>query len=546
MTERANRRPYLFVGLSVACVPALLMAFGVLIPGFNIDVELHNKTFEYNLSMYLYIALIFTGVAITALYFKVVKTRFALPEASAMKRKPGVEVIVSVPWSRFLAGGLLVAVGALTFNFFGLGFTDRNKVGLWLYLGGPSVFFPSGLLPLIIGVVLVLYAIAATKVVTVREHEGALDIRETRLLTQIHTPIPVNAIRTMHSTNVPTGPRLLWIVVFSFQIFLLIVDGLSFFGNPHAFGTGPLVGGMYVLSACIQLVSLILLLFGGQHSLTVITGERIYTINYHVLPWLKDAPLSRGTALVENVLGTTFPSAFHENKQELRHPLDYKRLVYGLGLLLVPIVSRAFYIYAGELLWFPFLMFGGFVLVQWVKNDFATRGARVIRAGRGDNGPQYLFSSRGWFHDEYFLNIGAEQGRVDPAPTIRPCMLLPPGHLVLIGVAMLIGLDILTVVLLAPAGNPFAAGAIALHVCLGIGFLLLAFLTSFDPRRMIELRVAHWTFQVPAASNNDRSIGWLARVIGLVKQRPRAFILLVIEITVAFLLGAVISIAFSL
>ncbi len=545
MSEPEKHVEYLFAGIGMMALPALLLALGISIPGFSIDFELHGVAFSYNLSMCFYVALIFAGVAIMACYYRSVRIRpLSRGKWLSAGRDPGQHRVVSIPWSRLVAGALLVAVGVLSFATLGVGFTDRNKIGIWLYLGGPSVSFPSGLIPLITGAVLISYAIAGVKVVVMHEKYGLLTIRELRPLSEIRTSIPTKDIRVAHASNAASGPRLLWIAFFSFQIFLLLIDGASLLGNPHAFGTAFLVGGMYVLSACVQIASLVLLLFAGNHSLTIITGERVYSLIYHTLPSLGFAPPSRGPPLLERVLGAAFPSAFHGGEREFRHPADLKRLVLGIGLLVITILSRAFYFYAGEILWFGFLVFGGILIGQWFKNDFATHGGAVIRAGGDAKNPQHVMSKRGWFQDEYFVNPGtggspSSRASIDPAPVLRPRNLVPPDHLAAIGIAVLTGLDIFMTVLLAPAGNPLTAGTIVLHVGIGVAFILLAFFTTFDPRPMIEAHVEYWRFQVYATVVGVAAGSKSSNILRAVRSHPRAFILVITEISLAFLIGMV-------
>ncbi len=543
MSEPDNHAEYLVAGIGTMAVPLLLLAIGITIPGFGFAFELHGVEFSYNLSMYLYIALIFAGVAIMACYFRSVRIRPAYPGMwRSAGRVAGQHRVISVPWSRLVAGGLLVAVGLLSFANLGIGFTDRNKIGIWLYLGGPSVSFPSGLIPLIVGAVLIVYALAAVKVVVIHEKYGILTIRELRPLSEIRTSIPTKDIRFAHASNAASGPRLLWIAFFGFQIFLLLVDGISLLGNPHAFGTGFLVGGMYVLSACVQLVSLVLLLFGGGNSLTIITGEKVYSLYYHTPPGLDHALSHRGPPMLERILCAAFPSAFRGDRHEFRHPVDFMRLVLGIGLLAVPVVSRAFNVYAGELIWFPFIVFGGIMLVQWAKNDYSSRDARIVRGGSAGIGPEHILSARGRFHDEYLINPVAggsprQQAMADPTPVLRPRLLLPPDHLVAIGTALLVGLDIFMTALLAPAGNPLSPGAIALHVIIGAAFLLITFVTMFVPKDSIDLNVEHWTFQVPTAPASGSPRGWFSRMAGAMKKRPGVVAIVAIEMAVAFCLG---------
>ncbi|MEX2728357.1 MAG: hypothetical protein Q6353_013955 [Candidatus Sigynarchaeum springense] len=550
MSEPDHHVEYLFGGLGMAVIPLLLLVFGISIPGFSIDFELHDVTFSYNLSMFAYVAMIFAGVAIMACYYRSVRVRPVYRGIwSSAGRTAGQHRMTSVPWSRLVAGTLLVVVGVLSFATLGIGFTDRNKIGIWLYLGGPSVSFPAGLIPLITGAVLVAYALAAVKLIVVHEKFGLLMIRELRPLSEIRTSIPTKDIRFAHASNAASGPRLLWIAFFGFQIFLLLVDGFSLLTNPHAFGTGFLVGGMYVLSACVQIVSLLLLTLVGGNSLTMMTREKIYTLYYHAPPNVGRISSRKEPPLLERILGTAFPSAFNANKRELEHPTNFKRLVLGICLVLVPVVSRAFYVYAGELLWIPFVVFGGIMLVNWVKNDFCGRGSCIIRSGSAGNGPESVLSMRGWFHDEYFINPGPgaanrPQVMVDPAPVLRPRLLLPPDHVVMIGTALLIGLDISITALLAPAGNPLSPGTIALHVIIGAGFLMITFITSFDPKNVISIKVEHWLFQVPVEHASGTMHGWLHRMTGAMKARPTTMALVAIEMAIAFCLG--VACAFTL
>ena len=542
--EMPLRRAYLFTGLAMVIIPAVLLAMGVSIPGLAFQFVLYRINFTYNISMILYCGLIFGGLAIAALYFRSIQTRY-FPEHSA----PGNEVpdyqVLSIPWSRFLAGAMLVLVGVLSFALLGVGFSDTGKISLWLYLGGPSVSFPAGFLPLVVGIILIFYAWSAVKTITMQHHDGTLVILESRPFMEITTRIPSSDIRLAHATNAATGPRLLWIVFFSFQIFLLLVDGISFLSNPHVFGAGALVGTMYVLSACVQSVSLVLLLFGGNQALTIITEEKIYTLGYHLLPWREDG--LRETTLLERVLGKPFPAAFGEDRQALHQPVDYKRLILGFGLLVIVIISRAFYVYGAEFLWIAFLIFSCIVLVQWIKNDLVSRGSNVTIHDGAGMAPNHVVSKRGWFHDEYFINfvdngVTGLKAQVNLVSALRSRRLILPDHLVTAGVAVLIGLDMVTTVMLAPAGNPFTAGAIALHVCIGIGFLALMFVTMFDPRASIVASFAHWTYQVLAIPDSERLKWWPYRMLEAAKKNPRTLVLIIVELAVAFIVGIILAV----
>ncbi|NMC05465.1 MAG: hypothetical protein GYA24_09645 [Candidatus Lokiarchaeota archaeon] len=541
---------YIIAGLATIAIPVLLLAMGISIPGLSIDFKLHNVPFSYNFSFYLYAAMIFAGVGIMACYFRAVRTRLVPGDKwLSAGRAPGQYRITSIPWSRIIAGALLVVVGLLSFATMGIGFSENNKIGIWLYLGGPSVSIPAGLIPLVTGVVLLLYAMAAIKVVVVQEAHGLITIRELRPLTEISTPIPARDIRLVHAGNSASGPRLLWIAFFSFQIFLLFIDGASFLGNPHAFGSALLVGGMYLLSACVQIASLILLLFSGSHSLTIITGEAIYMLQYHPPPAPGRVPAGRTPPVLERMLGTSFPLAFRGSERTFQHPVDLKRLILGISLLVIPIVSRAFNVYTGEILWFGFLVFGGILIVLWFKVDFSAR-AGIVKITGDAASPQHVTSNRGWFYDEY-LAIPARDDlatgvMIDPAPATRSRHLLPPDNLVMIGVSLLVGLDMFMTLLLAPPGNPFTPGAIILHVGLGSGLMLLVFISSFDPRSTIDVFVAGWRFQVYSAPPvaNHQGQGWPARMRAIVTACPKALVRILLEMALAFIAGVIVALIF--
>jgi hypothetical protein len=544
------KHAYLFTGLAMVIIPVVLLATGVLIPGLAFSFELYGLEFAYNISMFLYCGLIFGGLAISAQYFRSIQTRLFPSRASPATEGESTDYqVLSIPWSRFLAGAMLVFMGVLSFALLGIGFSDKDKISLWLYLGGPSVSFPAGFLPLVVGIILLFYAWSAMKTITMQHENGTLVIRESRPVMEITTRIPSNDIRLARATNAATGPRLLWIVFFSFQILLLFIDGISFITNPHAFGAASLVGTMYVLSACVQSVAMVLLLFGGNQALTIITGENIYTLNYYILPWHKDG--SGEMTLLERVLGKPFPAAFSETLQEMHHPVSYTPLVLGIALLVLPIISRALYVYGGEVLWFGFFMLGGIVLVQWIKNDLVLGKNGVVARGVTGSGPKHVVSRRGSFFDEYFINLVDNdstglKSRVDLVATLRLRKLILPDHLVATGIAALTGMDMLLTAMLAPAGSSFTPGAIVEHGCIGIGLIALAFIVTFDPRASIEASFVHWTYQVLVVPGSERSKWWHSRMMEIARKDPRKLVMAIGEFAVAIVVGMLLAIAFVL
>nr|MDO8113510.1 hypothetical protein [Candidatus Sigynarchaeota archaeon] len=540
MNQTITRRASLCAGLAMVIVPVILILAGVMIPGISVEFELYGILFDYNFSFFIYAGTIFAGLAIASLYFRSVRVIPRMPT-----KLSGPNTMVSIPWSRFIAGAMLVVVGVLSFSFFGAGFTDVNLVGLWLYLGGPSSAFPSGFIPLVIGAVLVSYAAFSVKGISIMHADGVVSIVESRAFNEIKTSIPLADIKTATLTNTSTGPRLLWIPLFTFQIYLLYIDGFSFLVSPFTFGTGLLIGGIYVLSASVQLAAIFLLvLFGGNHVMNIFTAETMYELHFY-------SPLGRherrgiieGFPGLAPVLGAPVAKASPERDSEFQQPGDIKRLILGLSLIAIAITSRIFSFYTSDPVRVTFIVFGGIVLVEWFKKELSARASSNSRCKVSVNGNQLHFlSARGIFHDEYFFKDATvhdackgEGGMMKPA--MLPRQNNAWDHIVATGLAVLIGFGISSASLLGPASDPFTAGTIAIHLVIGTGLLLLVLHLLFDPRQIIEVKDAVAIYQMISAEPQAKVPGRFARRHPDLHQFRKLFISRIVEIVIALSIG---------
>ncbi|MFX0100536.1 MAG: hypothetical protein ACFFCS_13260 [Candidatus Hodarchaeota archaeon] len=504
--QETTKRPIMkvvafYVGLAMMIASALLLVLGVMIPGFSVKTELHNHEFDFNFSFFLYVGLLFGGLVIASFYFKKVSLQFS--REPPWKDAP--TKITSVPWTRFLAGGILVVLAVVSYSLLGIGFSDADKIGLWLYLGGPSSFFPTGLSPLIIGIVLLLYAPFATKVIDVERDGGLLNITERRLGSKITTMIPRDKILSARLTNTRIGPRHIWNAVFFFQIWLLYVDGLSFLLNPHVFGTGFLVGSMYVISASVQLVCLALLVLGKRCLLEIITDENIYEMKFEPV-----GKMARKVSLLRHFLGEepeTRESKDASGNGRLMPPRTFTRLVAGLVFIGVAVIGRVAQVYTSEIMRLGLVFAGTVLLTEAFKKDVSkgklSASVHAINGGPGKR----ISSTRGSQRDEIVLNTPSNGREATSQPSVIPRKLEITDHLVAMFLPLIFGYEMTQSFLLAASGINIIILMAVFQGIIGVVMILLVALVTVDPRPMVEINAGIKRYQVFIQSVEECSSG---------------------------------------
>ncbi|MHA1682712.1 MAG: hypothetical protein ACTSUE_17365 [Promethearchaeota archaeon] len=533
----------LFAGLELAIMGSVLLAVGAIIPGFSVKTELYGNEFNFNFSFFLWSAMIFAGLVLASMYFRRVSMKLGLNKLPE-KHKAGI--IHSIPVTRFISGALLLSLATISFLVFGLGFSNENKVGVWLYLAGPSLFFPTGLAAMIFGVLLIMYAAFAVKSVAMEGVGGSVEIIEKRPLSTIITRIEKNGVEFIRLTNARIGPRHLWSLVYIFQIWLLYVDGFAFLMNPHAFGTGILAGVMYVASATVQLVVLGLLVMCRKYNLEIITVDQIYEVQFESRRILDLHFFHSMFGIEGNGKGNGKGNGRGKGKGEdggtstYSPENSYTRLIAGLAFLATAIISRACLVYAGSVLRFVLLFSSAVLVTEAIMKDLHGKSASPGIRGSGTGG-RSCRSARGPRVDAVMSLLQSPL----PSPKRVPRKLELHDHFVTAGVSGAIGMDIISTAMLGGIDNSIVRGLVTMHVIFGIVLLILVLMVTVDIRNVIEIDAGIKKYQIfvgRIAGTSPRTSNLCKAWIEKIAVNRKQVIKRVLEITCAFSIGILLGI----
>ena len=533
----------LVAGLSISIISALLLIFGVMIPGFHITFEFYNDDFNFNFSFITYVLLIFIGLAIASNYYRSVlfkpNLRFNLLNGNKSS-------ILSIPGTRFIASILLLSLGVISYLSFGLGFSDKGKVGLWLYLGGPSSFFPTGFFPMIIGLVLLIYALFGVKgIIFDRNENDILLIRERRILGEIVTEISIKDIKSARITNARIGPRHMWNVIFFFQIWLLYIDGFSFLTNPHVFGNGIVVGTIYLASATVQCIVLGLLVLSKKHLLEIITEEKVYELKFEA----KTRKYAKLLSL-DKILGISKIQSNNKHLAKDNHNLKPHmpkfRLLFGIGLLTLAIVSRVAWVYTGYLMRLILIFASSILISEGMASDFPGIGGRneATQIKIQDNTLYRI--NRGSRYDQLFIKNNRARGQniVD-----KPKKLEIVDHLIAIGIPLVTGYDVSGALMLGMTAYEFTWALITTHIIIGAILILATILLTLGVKPMNEYNAGIKRYQLGMVKASQEKLSFKGKFKNwkdALLQNKRAMYFRILEITVALVLGIILGVTLNL
>ncbi|MEX2727658.1 MAG: hypothetical protein Q6353_010415 [Candidatus Sigynarchaeum springense] len=497
--DLAKRIAGLGIGAVLIGISVELLLSGIRIPGAYFEYEISMsgdiKTFQLDLTMFIYFVVMFVGLG-------------AVMVALKPSRMPP-SVIVSYPVSRLIAGLLLFSRGVFFLVEYGVEFGGYTGVGNWLFLGGFSMFFPTGAFPLIVGTILLIISAFTFMKLNITRTPDALVIDEMRFPRSMSVKIPLEDIQAMRLTNGRTGMRFLWVILFIIPVYFLAVDGFSFIYNPDLYGmgtceifpfmdgAGECVGLAYLISATVQLACMLLLVINSHYTIEIVTKDKFIEIPYYPINYRSLQRSSLAHVLFEDT-GRALPGT---PVASIKQAGDVKRLVCGLLFVIIGIASRAFYLWAGEMLRFVLLIAGTIIFVDAMKNDLKFVHSRVhvqaIDEGRG-----YLLSSTGKFfkNDLYFwrsrqLSECMQQDIVTANTTVQPRKLSSVDHLLVTGIMFFIGLQGLPVGLLVPpsmTGFLAARAGLVILTCAAIALAIM-----LNPVQVFKVKLGDCNFQVP-------------------------------------------------
>ena len=470
------------IGALLVTVSSVLLLIGYRIPYIFFTYELAGDTYELDFTIFIYFTAMIAGLASITVALKLSR----LPE----------NVIVSFPISRFIAGLLLLALGVTAYFFFGVEFGEMGSAGSWLFLGGFSLFFPTGMLPMIYGIYLLAFSAFTFMKLKVTKTEKSLVFDEMRFPRAMSTEIPLDEIEAIRLTNAKTGIKFLWILPFIVPIVYLYIDAFSFLLN-DPFGSGELVGYAYFISASVQLICMLLLVVNTQHVIDIVTKDKLYELHFCPINWKSLQNSNIGFIIQIPAkrpdLGEQLPPIVQAG--------DLKRVACGVLFLVLGIAGRAAYFWAGELLRFVLIISGIILVVDGMKNDlkFINKKLDVLSL---DGGKSYKLSGNGIvFKTEYYFSnvrqlVETDKQNFENANTVVQLRKLTSiDHVIVAGILFFMGLQGFPVLAFLPTEMKDFIGARAAVVILVVAAIALS--VWLAPANVFKVKFGDRNFQVP-------------------------------------------------
>ena len=536
LLELAKRLALFIFGVFLTIASTLLLIYEVRIPYFYFEYEAVKQTFQFDFSVFLFFFLMGAGLAAITISLK-------------LSRLPS-NVIVSYPVSRFIAGLLLVLLGLVSLLLFGASTGTDYVYGEWLFLGGFSLFYSTGFFPLIIGLIILVFSIFIFMKLKITRMQDKLVFDEMRFPRAMSTEIPLDQIEAVRLSNANPGPRYLWILVFIIPSYFLYVDGFSFLFNPTTFGVGELVGYAYIVSASVQVVCMLLLIFQSHYIIDVMTKDRLYELPFYPIN-LKSVTNTNIKFILQFPTSRPDLDDSSEKMAPIMQAGDLKRLLCGTFLVVLAITSRIFYFWAGEMLRFVLLFAGILLVTDSIKNDLKFVHNRIDVTAL-DEGRSFVFSSNGFIYktEYFFSNVRqlVECNRDDfvKANSVTQLRKLTSiDHILITGLMFFIGYQGFPVLaFVSPAMQEFIGARVLVVICV-IAALLLAVMLA--PVNVFKVNLGDRNFQVPIKMHTEGFFLWslivnFGRKYMLAWQRQRLqFILRLVEVAVAGLIGLLTS-----
>ncbi|MHA1683729.1 MAG: hypothetical protein ACTSUE_22515 [Promethearchaeota archaeon] len=432
---------------------------------------------------------------------------FHISRSIKLSRVPD-DAIVSYPYSRLIGGLVLFNLAYQNIGTLGIDLGHGQPGGTWLFLGGLSLWFPTSLLPFIVGIFMLVFSLFPYFKVHIHRDDELFTFVDIRTFGGKVVETKNDDIDYISLTNRETGPRFIWIFVFIIPIVFLYIDGFSFLLNPNTFGEGFTTATAYITAANVILFVLILILFWSHHIFRMVTKDHVCDQPLFPASFSQDRKLR-----LEKMTYPRVDRAFTKvSEKVIKQPKNFKRIGLGLLFIYLGIITRIEYIYASEMLRFVFIITGLILLVDGIKQDanLFNKGITVKKMGKQD---EYLLSTRGgYFKSEIYIRNKIGRNEMDPDAivtkfgTIQPRKLTMVDHAVFTSIPFFMGFQMFPILALGPLSSSsiLAMGAMNWAMFALVAFLLL--LVFVDPRRLLK-----FTF-------GDRNYSFPIKMEGTVKQ----------------------------
>lgn len=276
--------------------------------------------------------------------------------------------ILSIPWSYLVTGIVFFLIGILDFVFLGYhighpgedGFGTHIGQGSAVFLGGISFAWTTGLAPLIVGAIMVLYSIYASKQIIFSSDEEGYMIQERRLLFPFVTKLKKSSIREIKHANTGLKIRHIWILLFIPIGIRVLQFGIPLFGEHLALN--EILPTMMLLTGIINLLGTFLTVLVPTHTLTFRSDTKKYSINF--------LPVSiRGGKTISQLFDLKKDSLPRGKKTILNH-----RMFGGIGLVIFSAIGLSAEFLWGTDLSMVGITYGIFLVFQSVQQDTESFG----------------------------------------------------------------------------------------------------------------------------------------------------------------------------
>ncbi|MBN2155754.1 MAG: hypothetical protein JW776_06905 [Candidatus Lokiarchaeota archaeon] len=372
MKNQRRRYTYLLLGIVFLAVAVFMVIF------------------VYQVVQYFFAALVFLlGALLIGMFFslspkKLSEGVWTYKTSDKYREKVIAETrFVSIPWTRFYAAILLISIGILNYFFLGAYFGPPEDIpveqyhGTALTLGNMSFFWLVGFPAFIIGAAMLVYSILTIYPGNISQSENIYYIHERRLLFPKLTEIAKTDVEALRYQNTNIGHRIIWIIYFVPTALLMLKYGVPMFDEPraetHEF---PI---MMTLTAVIHFICLFLLVVYPQDYLELVSADKYYEMWFNpqkatarteilsVLECVSKQMDSRGDFAYGDLNSEEHDILITREKQH-----KYFRLIMGLTILVISLVSYAFQIIYGALFWFGGMVFGLGLIIMALFTDFNT------------------------------------------------------------------------------------------------------------------------------------------------------------------------------
>jgi len=324
---------------------------------------------------------------------KIYQNRLTFIRPKSIKETPVESTkYFSFAGSRFIAGLIFIGFGITDFILLGhlIGHQNEESIGIYVgqgnavFLGGVSFFYTVGLVPLIIGIWLVVFAIFSAYKGDLSRSESSYYFHEKRLISPQFTELRQSGINTLRYRNNHLGPKKVWFFLLIPMSIRVLQFGFPLFGEHRA--ADEILPTMMVLTAFGNFLALFLLVFFPQKFLEFSTSEKIYktwiapvsfdnNFNNSLLKTLEFSKKSEEPPEeISSLLNGKISEGFHQSLNiDVKSQKNYFRLILGGFLLIISLISLGFEILFSTNFSMIGATYGILLIVQAYNHDFAEK-----------------------------------------------------------------------------------------------------------------------------------------------------------------------------